>query len=84
MQYIYMVEITTVSPKVLLEKVREVEQSLAKLAVASEDIPVNKIRVIKQGNRSYIELTPFGIKPGTNLLSIKVKDTIVFIIEKNE
>jgi hypothetical protein len=64
--------------------VREVEQSLAKLAIAGGDIPVNRLRVIKQGNRSFVELTPFGVKPGSHLLSIKVKDTIVFIIEKNE
>jgi hypothetical protein len=84
MKYIIMVELVSMEPKDLLERLRAAEQSLEKIAIASGEIPVSKLRVFKQGERSYVDLTPYGIKPGTILLGVKIRDVFIFIVQENE
>jgi hypothetical protein len=78
-----MVELALVKVNTLLEKVKIAEQGIAQAPAENGVIPVTKMRVVKQGNRSYLDLTAYGIKPGTYLLGIKIGDVFVFVVEEN-
>jgi hypothetical protein len=61
------------------ERLREVTEELSKIVEANIKIIGIKLRAWRRQSGSVIPLDDFGIKPGTNLVAIVVKNAIVLL-----